>query len=52
MTTHLDKETPLQMTASFTPEVTSPEIIDGMSRTAELLLNNGAQINSQDTSGW
>ncbi|KAL4223226.1 Ankyrin repeat and FYVE domain-containing protein 1 [Mactra antiquata] len=51
MCTHLDKETPLHMTACFTPDVTSAEIIEGMSRTAELLLDNGANINAQDTSG-
>jgi hypothetical protein len=51
MTTHLDKETALHMTACFSPDVTSPEIMSGMARIAELLLNNGGQINAQDTAG-
>jgi len=51
MTTHLDKETPLHMTASFNPEITDPEVMQGMARITELLLNHGAVVNSQDTAG-
>ena len=51
MSTHLDKETPLHMVACFNPEVTGNDVIEGMARIGELLLNNGAHINAQDTAG-
>ena len=51
MTTHLDKEAPLHMTACFNPDVTSGEVMEGMARLAEQLLNNGGLVNAQDTAG-
>ncbi|WAR02239.1 ANFY1-like protein, partial [Mya arenaria] len=37
MTTHLDKESPLHMAASFSPGVTSSEVLAGMARITEQL---------------
>ncbi|XP_052802681.1 rabankyrin-5-like isoform X2 [Mya arenaria] len=51
MTTHLDKESPLHMAASFSPGVTSSEVLAGMARITEQLVNNNAQVNAQDTAG-
>ncbi|XP_046578318.1 rabankyrin-5-like [Haliotis rubra] len=51
LTTHLDKETPLHMTACFNPDVTSPDTMAGMARIAQMLLDNGADVSSQDTAG-
>lgn len=51
MTTHLDKETPLHMTASFNPDMTAADVMAGMARITEMLLTNGAVVNSQDTAG-
>jgi ankyrin repeat protein len=51
MTTHLDKETPLHMVSSFNPDVTSPDIIKGMARISQNLLDHGSDPNQQDTAG-
>lgn len=51
MTTHLDKETPLHMVSSFSPDVTSPDIIKGMARISQKLLDHGSDPNQQDTAG-
>ncbi|XP_076107100.1 rabankyrin-5-like isoform X1 [Mytilus galloprovincialis] len=51
MTTHLDKETPLHMVASFNPDVSSPDVIKGMARIAQKLLEHGSDPNQQDTAG-
>ncbi|XP_064612506.1 rabankyrin-5-like [Liolophura sinensis] len=49
--THMDRETPLHMVSSFSPEVTSEETVQGMTRIAKLLLDSGANANAQDTEG-
>lgn len=49
--THLDQESPLHMVASFHPENTDQETIDGMARVCQELLQNGANINAQCTEG-
>lgn len=51
MTTHLDKETPLHMTASFNPEMAGADVMAGMAKITEMLLNQGAVVNAQDTAG-
>ncbi|KAK3787016.1 hypothetical protein RRG08_037295 [Elysia crispata] len=49
--THLDKETPLHRVASFDPKLTEKSIMEGMTRIAKLLLQHGADINTQDETG-
>lgn len=49
--THLDQESPLHMVASFNPENTDHETIDGMAHVCQELLQNGANINAQCTEG-
>ena len=49
--THLDQESPLHMVASFKPEDTEQEMIDGMARVCQELLQNGANPNAQSTEG-
>ncbi|XP_021369516.1 rabankyrin-5-like isoform X1 [Mizuhopecten yessoensis] len=51
MTTHLDRESPLHMVATFNPDVTSPDVITGMACIAKQLLEHNADPNHQDTSG-
>ncbi|XP_041349199.1 rabankyrin-5-like [Gigantopelta aegis] len=51
MSTHIDKETPLHMVASFNPDVTDAEVMAGMARIAHLLLEHSADVNAQDTAG-
>ena len=51
MATHIDKETPLHMAASFNPDVTDAEIMAGMASIASLLLEHSADVNAQDTAG-
>ena len=51
LTTFLEKETPLHMTACFNPEVSSLETLSGMAEVARQLLESGADPNVQDQSG-
>ncbi|KAK6190601.1 hypothetical protein SNE40_002431 [Patella caerulea] len=51
MSTHLDKETPLHMVATFNPEVVSSVVMTGMAKIAKQLLEHKADANAQDTTG-
>ncbi|KAL5017224.1 hypothetical protein ScPMuIL_006813 [Solemya velum] len=51
MCTHLDKETPLHLVARFNPDVTLPEVVEGMAKIAKMLVDHCANLDAQDTSG-
>ncbi|XP_062587167.1 rabankyrin-5-like isoform X2 [Saccostrea cucullata] len=51
LTTFLDKESPLHMVASFNPEVTGSEVMGGMARLAQKMIDHDADPNLQDASG-
>eukprot|EP00106_Octopus_bimaculoides_P020139 XP_014787581.1 PREDICTED: rabankyrin-5-like [Octopus bimaculoides] len=49
--THLDQECPLHMVASYRPEDSDSQLIDGMAQVCQELLLNGANPNAQSTDG-
>ena len=51
LTTYLDKECPLHMVASYNPEVTGSEVMAGMARLAQKMIDFDADPNLQDASG-
>lgn len=51
LTTYLDKESPLHMVASYNPEVTESEVMAGMARLAQKMIDFEADPNLQDASG-
>ncbi|XP_064648552.1 rabankyrin-5-like isoform X2 [Lineus longissimus] len=49
--TNLDKETALHLVASFNPEMTDADTVQGMARIAQQLLDGHANANVQDSEG-
>lgn len=51
LTTYLDKESSFHMVANFNPEVTGSEVMSGMARLAQKMIDHDADPNLQDAAG-
>ena len=48
---HVEKETSLHIVADYNPSMTKPEVMQGMVKVCQLLLQHGANPDQQDSKG-